>query len=70
MTLLARDQSKMRVKTFSGAAGYRTLGGAMAFRAIMRAVWQRSKVAPLHRGWTYRTTASFTDTFCGMSFSS
>jgi len=29
-----------------GFRGYRTLGSAMAFRAIMRAVWERSKAAP------------------------
>jgi hypothetical protein len=63
-----RYYCKIRVETVPGAACYRTLGNAMAFRAIIRAVVQRSKAAPLHGGPTYRTAASFTDSFCGISF--
>jgi hypothetical protein len=47
-----RYHTKIRVETFPGAACYKTLSNAMAFRAIMRGVWQQSKAAPLHHGWT------------------
>jgi hypothetical protein len=36
-----------REQTFPGAACYATVSSAMVFRAIMRAVSQRSKAAPL-----------------------
>jgi hypothetical protein len=70
MTPFAHYESKIRVETFPGAACYKTLGNAMAFSAIMRAVCQRSKAAPLQDAPAYRTTASFTESFWGISFSS
>ena len=70
MTPFTRYQSKIRVETFPGAACYITLGNAMVFSAIMRAVSQRSKAAPLQDGPAYFATASFTESFCGISFSS
>jgi hypothetical protein len=70
MTPFTRYQGKIFVETFPGAACYKTLGNAMAFGAIMRAVWQRSKGAPLQDGPAYFITASFTESFCGISLSS
>jgi hypothetical protein len=56
MTPFARYHSELRVETFPGAACYKTLGSAMALRAIMRAVWQRSKAAPLQDSLRRRAT--------------
>jgi hypothetical protein len=52
------------VETFPGAAGYPTFGSATIFRAIMPAVWQQSKAAPLQAMGEVARNLSFPHFLC------